>query len=266
MPDVGGLSDEDICSLLRITDTSRLSAEFFPCARDALQDIPKNLSTENIGKLSLCVTYLMYCSDADEWQLESKIAACLTELLGLQNTAHDYKVRVLNAIAYAKSREWYQSEERWSDNVPYVRLSVLGRKILEQLYAVPNTSAMPVERPSEEILHAPVVADMAAMSSTLDGSEGIRVYGVSMLDAASLFDGDPDLAMAMVDRWQKTRTPKPESIGFAPEHAQIKLYAPPAMLKYVKENETKLPMSEAAFRSALEAKKRAPRPEKQPPA
>jgi hypothetical protein len=91
----------------------------------------------------------------------------------------------------------------------------------------------------------------------------VSTLGVSMLDVALLFENDKDMAKAIVDRWQRTRTPKPpESIGFDPAHAQIKLYAPAAILKYAENIEGRLPKSQAACLSELKAKARQPRPKK----
>lgn len=97
-------------------------------------------------------------------------------------------------------------------------------------------------------------ADVGEVTDTPKGNEG-----VTMLDAALCLDGDVEIARAMVKRWQRRRVPKLESIGIDPKHSQAKLYAPAAMLKYIKKIEGNISLSDASLLSALKAKARQPR-------
>jgi hypothetical protein len=82
-----------------------------------------------------------------------------------------------------------------------------------------------------------------------------------MLDAALILnDEDPKLALDQVDRWQKKRSPRrPPHIGFDPDHAQRKLYAPPALADWIEKIEPVLVVAKHDLRQRLMRKARQPR-------
>lgn len=100
----------------------------------------------------------------------------------------------------------------------------------------------------------------AAQPPTLEDSEKGTSKGVSMLDAALILnDEDEDLALQQVHRWQRKRGAKPPHIGFDPEHAQRKLYAPSALAAWIEKIEVALVLSKHQLRQRLIRKARAPR-------
>jgi hypothetical protein len=177
-------SDEDICKLLSITDTRFLSPDFFDIAREQFQKtpLPRNINEHSIRELSLRVLHLLSCSNGTEWQPESLLESCLKQLLGLRNPACDHETQVLMAIEAAKNKSWYEEKaiKEWhpgmrpgSGWILYLRISTLGKALLERIWNTPAPPAAtvataretPPEPPAATVQatpHVPTEADAPA--------------------------------------------------------------------------------------------------------
>lgn len=122
----------------------------------------------------------------------------------------------LAAAAFREGREGYLTElTRWLDQ--HCSPHTLMAQRLRDLAESPEILAF---LPWREVLQ--------------DGGKG-----VSMLDGALWFHQDEAEEAALptarqtVDRWQKSRTPKPKTIGVDERHRQIKLYRVSELVEYV---------------------------------
>ncbi len=89
------------------------------------------------------------------------------------------------------------------------------------------------------LITATCLAHRPAKGPTKSFRRSASRKGVSLGDAATIMcDGDEKLARDVKKRWHNDRTvSKPDAIGHCPNHRQVKLYEPSALLKYVKEIE-----------------------------
>ncbi len=85
--------------------------------------------------------------------------------------------------------------------------------------------------------------------------------GVSLLDAALvLTEEDRALSIEKKKAWQKLRTPQlPCSVGYCPNHRQVKLFAPSALADFLEKVESEPLCRQHKLRQRLAAKAREPR-------